>query len=725
MKKSIETSLPFPAQQIMVDIDYKKVEKPSGVSYFLLVLISETKNRMENISKLLVRFGVPESLHDIFAAEMDHLIAHNIITANKGTYDARLFSGYEIGHFEMTQLGQKIFADEVIPTGETITKSVKVWYDPRTGTYSTAYGRKAGSIEKNTLTEAFCKSFEKENDDDLRQFIEARKNVDFGLKREEAITDIKVRQIDHMFATYDVAFSLDTEGFATVSFEDEHSARFAKEHYDSAFIQKSMDVKKKFQTNKENMFKDIGIQTYEQVSNLILPRDLEEASQKTGSFVIARKSTYVNQDAIVDSKILPNYPDAICALINKPGKAQVLTLGRCAFDMPDIGWNIKMNLVVEETLGEHESENLLEHALSFVPNQYSKGSLSHLIRLLNLTSQQDKVIRRFELFFPEQDEDIMNVLKEIKTEGMTLPGPFLEIYRKQALKLVDNMLGTIRIDNLDVLIPSLKWLYTQTKASEAEQIAAIASQFKVSDVEMPRLYNALVSQGYEIRDVLSFFNVFDHYAGQVFDKTPIDSRDNDMATDFSQIQSGYTTMLELLGINDYTDLITREDINNELFTKTYVATMRVVNKLSTYRKLSKHFETIMNAMDKFHSISDVLSVETKALTDPESITRKMVETFRRTSEYFKMVIYLSVKLEYVLGSLLGYKTRFQVMIKDAHKKGLYTRDEKDLLDRMRVYRNNLVHDTGVKGQAEYSFLDDVIPIVFALEEKMDEQSGRH
>ena len=63
----LETSVLFPFFKIEELVKYAEVKKPSGVAYILLVLISESKNKDDRLANVLINFGIPKTIHYIFA----------------------------------------------------------------------------------------------------------------------------------------------------------------------------------------------------------------------------------------------------------------------------------------------------------------------------------------------------------------------------------------------------------------------------------------------------------------------------------------------------------------------------------------------------------------------------------------------------------------------------------------------------------------------------------
>jgi len=124
-KYYLETSFQFPLFRISYDVAYEQVRKPDGVSYMLLVLINESQDKNVELSVLLNRLGIPNSLHFIFADTIVKLINQEMIMTTDDTYfDRTYFNRYQLKNLKFTPKGKKFFLNESIATG--IVKEVKV-----------------------------------------------------------------------------------------------------------------------------------------------------------------------------------------------------------------------------------------------------------------------------------------------------------------------------------------------------------------------------------------------------------------------------------------------------------------------------------------------------------------------------------------------------------------------------------------------------------------------
>ena len=113
-KFKLETSIQFPFFKMNELVTYSEVKKPSGVAYILLVLISESKNKYDKLATVLENFGIPKSLHYIFADSIQYLIDQGILEN---------FNFYK-NAFENVLKAMNALPDECVMIGDTIKTDI-------------------------------------------------------------------------------------------------------------------------------------------------------------------------------------------------------------------------------------------------------------------------------------------------------------------------------------------------------------------------------------------------------------------------------------------------------------------------------------------------------------------------------------------------------------------------------------------------------------------------
>ena len=187
----IETTLPFPFLKLTELVTYTEVKKPTGVSYLLLVILKEAKDKKQKISDLLEIFGVPKVHHEIFAEELRKLISDNILIA-KNPYNINYFHMYALSNFEFTEMGEKVFREEQIATGKEKSTKIDCYYDVAAKQLSmkTDPDLEVKMLYDNAFDNSFVLSFECEKD--VESFFNLQKSSSFKVKPAEVITSVEL-----------------------------------------------------------------------------------------------------------------------------------------------------------------------------------------------------------------------------------------------------------------------------------------------------------------------------------------------------------------------------------------------------------------------------------------------------------------------------------------------------------------------------------------------------
>ena len=193
-KFEFETSMQFPMTFFKTEIEHNDVKKPSGISYILLVLINDYRMKKQKLSTLLLEFGIPRDLHFIFADEIEKLIRELGILEISFEYNRNFFDEYEVGHFNFTSKGKKIFKDELIPSNKSITDVQDLYYDPaRDKIYvGNQLDWKFTRVNNSVIPNELAHQYEFKNIDRLEDFLNKNKGNGIIVKKEEYITKINI-----------------------------------------------------------------------------------------------------------------------------------------------------------------------------------------------------------------------------------------------------------------------------------------------------------------------------------------------------------------------------------------------------------------------------------------------------------------------------------------------------------------------------------------------------
>lgn len=238
----IDTTLPFPFLELNEIVTATEVKKPSGVTYMILVLLKESKNKDQYFAPLLESFGIPKTLHGIYAEEIKRLLDAGIITCPDGQYVPAWFSKYTLEDFRFTSLGEKVFAEEQISTGKEKESKVKCYYDIALNQLSLRPNPEleVKALYDNVFDEKFVLQFECKKD--VEDYFNSQKGPQFQVKAAEVITKVELQEKKCFVGKYNAKFVIDGD---TLSIKIDHKSaqEFFDEFYTAEFVNKSITLK--------------------------------------------------------------------------------------------------------------------------------------------------------------------------------------------------------------------------------------------------------------------------------------------------------------------------------------------------------------------------------------------------------------------------------------------------------------------------------------------------
>jgi len=244
MPYQLETSFAFPLIRIETLVKYTKVTKPTGISYFLLVLINEIQDRQMKIGDLLIRFGIPKDLHEIFAEELQKLIDGNIIQS-KYAYNRNYLSEYAINYFSFTEKGKKVFRDEAIPLDQNEDIKQEILFHPAMKSLMITIDMQHGNSSTTVFDDTFYQKFPIPDQDEIETFLNSKKSNGIPIKKEEIILETTNLKVENRYITYPVQITLFENDSVEFNFKDEKLNTFFTTNYSAKIIQEGLLKKDK------------------------------------------------------------------------------------------------------------------------------------------------------------------------------------------------------------------------------------------------------------------------------------------------------------------------------------------------------------------------------------------------------------------------------------------------------------------------------------------------
>ena len=322
-KYYLETSFQFPLFRISYDVAYEQVRKPDGVSYMLLVLINESQDKNVELSVLLNRLGIPNSLHFIFADTIVKLINQEMIMTTDGTYfDRTYFNRYRLKDLKFTPKGKKFFLNESIATGIVKEVKVPVFYNIALNDFELYLDSdlEPRPLMNSAISDEFVNKFTiNRNIDDYLNMNKGKKfptgnsgNDSIIIKKEEIITEIVEIDWVNWVAKYDCTIILD--GYKlTVKFENDKIQKFFDENYTHQIFNDSIAFKNKFKF-ESNYSKDLSISDFVEakIVDILAPSDVSNILRQKSKMFISSGNYISNNSSyqIKSSEITNKYKNA-------------------------------------------------------------------------------------------------------------------------------------------------------------------------------------------------------------------------------------------------------------------------------------------------------------------------------------------------------------------------------------------------------------------------------
>jgi len=229
MQFKLNTYFPFPLLKINTLVNFSKVKKPTGISFFLLVLIDEIPDRKTKISDWLLSFGVPADLHDLFAEEMQHLIDMGIIVSAK-EYDKTYFSQYVIDSFSFSTKGRKVFREELIPLDRNEELKQIVYFDPVTNKLSLSVEGIINETNVKFDIKQIYGLLTPPSEDMLEEFFNTKKSNGISIKKEEIIVSTKIHEFEQRVINRNLSLTLAENDKIAFDFSDLRLNEYFQSH---------------------------------------------------------------------------------------------------------------------------------------------------------------------------------------------------------------------------------------------------------------------------------------------------------------------------------------------------------------------------------------------------------------------------------------------------------------------------------------------------------------
>jgi len=689
-KFTLNTSLQFPVLKLTELVSYSEVKKPSGVAYIFLVLIKDSKQRGMLLKDVLINFGVPERLHEIFREAINDLIRQNLITFSlaPGLYP-KLMNQCRLSDFSFTQKGEKIFADGYIPAtdgaGNPIEKETKVeiFYDVAMNTFTLRLSDdlEGRPLKDASLTPEFFKQFAvKKSEED---FINKSKGPAVGIKKEEIVTKVETQLRENWTVKYDCSIEIDGDR-AQIAFEEKPLQEFFNAYYNPTIVSNGIALKGKFKFDcppASIMSLRLSQFPSESIKRVLLPKELTDIAKQKIRLMIT-KGHYKGDGFIVQSK----YPmpfDAQFVRVNAQGQATAYLPGVFAFDVEGLG-EISVPLALEISVEREQ----LQQALVPVVNELASFSIENYERLVKISECSkdfDSAYRIIEGYMQGLDSvHRIGLFSEMRPYSSTSPD-IASKEKEYVAEAFEEYIASIKESDLANALKITHWIPKYLGISPKEVLDRIFAN--LNDISNPVMtFEALSSANFDEALVCSYVNPVPKCL-----KTREASAPSLVA--LISFANALDSLKKLTGIQDYKHFtIDIEGIDKDAFKGSYGTASSQRKKIGMFQKENvPFFEEFDGFLSLFRSIFDDINMLANALANPNNIKPEIIERKIDAGEYQYAFVNLSGKLESTLKTKYGLSGTLSDMLSTARKQQLIDKDIVSDLHDFREARNANVH----------------------------------
>jgi hypothetical protein len=662
-------------------VTYSEVKKPSGVAYILLVLISESKNKNDRLSKVLENFGIPKSLHYIFADNVQYLMEQGIL--EEFNFYKTEFDNYLIGSFQFTSKGKKIFAEESIPTGINKELKVPVFYNIAMNELSLKMDNDLDPkpLMDCAITPEFMDRFK--NEKNVENFLNLQKGKGISVKKEEIITNVEQLDQENWIGKYDCDMNINGDDIE-IKFDELLLQKFFDANYNQNMVNLAISYKNKFKF--KSSFKDnlkLSNYGFDRIAGIIIPKEIDDVLKQKNQLLFT-KGNYKTSNGymITSSESIAKYDDTIEFIqVDMHDSVYAYIPGNFNFNNNLFGI-ITIPLALKIKLTEEELKNVIKPYVVSL-STYSEDNFKELVKVTNITDDLKLAKEIIEGYVNKDAESNIVLLNEMKPYAIS-NSSISNIYRELLEKNYNNYMDTITEDNLDTALKITASIPKFLNIPNKDVLSRIFKNIKVKN-EL-ETYETLVSKGFDKSLVVLYVN-------PVIEALKIRNSEEKSIIDLINYDDALSEMKRITSINDYKSyLYDEEKINHNDFKTNYNKAFNLQKNIAVFRSGNEGlFANYDGFMNLFSTINDDINLVEAALKNPNNLKSELIEKKIASGEYQFVFVNLSAKLETILKNKYKLDGKLSDMLNDARSNGIIDKKIISDLHDFRDNRNAYVH----------------------------------
>ena len=714
MSFKIETSFAFPIVRINTIIKSTKVEKPSGLSYLLLVLINENNDRNALLFDTLKLFGIPDDMIEVFIDEIRNLIELDIIGV-EGNFDKNYFDSYLISNFKFTNKGRKIFEDEAIPLGHDVEMKQSVFYNIALKELYLVDNDHLRSSNRSVLDDSFFEKMDMPNEKKIEAFLNTKKSNGIAIKKEEVILDVKIQSQDNGFDSFDIELLIDEKDNIDFEFTNPLLKKFFENHYTKEMISKGILVKGKFKFNVEPNYTS-KLSDHAPIKNLYRPNDADNGYKIPSHFTIFKEGyeSFNNRLSFQNGSILEvNYPNSAFVKIINLDLGYVFIPTYLILNNKVFG-NIKISSLLEKELTKEQINIFFREAVNqfneFNNNKENNLNFKNLIELTKLDKTNEKIFSKIIEFTSEEVSESIIILEKIK--DLTVGNPKIyEFVKDRSVKLLEQLYEDVDSINLESKLTISDWIIKMNKLDEVKHLDKIFEKLDYTSSEKQiAVYNILENYNFTPENIIIYLKDIPRI---ILDNKTIN---NKLANELSLLFNLLNDLQILTKIREINHYLINDNINRDDYLKTFKSFNNVYNKLIYLKDyLTEDFSKIYNFHRIFKELNDMYEKEEYAAKNPNKIDKEFLLKGIDNLDTLTTISYMYIKLSFVAKKINPNYNDIFSFIDELEKDKLVSKHESKALHKFRMYRNDLIHAKETTLNILKEDLKEVVNIIFRLE----------
>lgn len=680
-KFKLETSIQFPFFKMNELVTYSEVKKPSGVAYILLVLISESNNKNDRLSKVLENFGIPKSLHYIFADNVQYLMEQGIL--EEFNFYKTEFDNYLIGSFQFTSKGKNIFAEESIPTGINKELKVPVFYNIAMNELLLKMDNDLDPkpLMDCAITPEFMDRFK--NEKNVENFLNLQKGKGISVKKEEIITNVEQLDQENWIGKYDCDMNINGDNIE-IKFDELLLQKFFDANYNQDMVNLAISYKNKFKF--KSSFKDnlkLSNYGFDRIAGIIIPKEIDDVLKQKNQLLLT-KGNYKTSNGymITSSESIAKYDDTIEFIqVDMHDSVYAYIPGNFNFNNNLFGI-ITIPLALKIKLTEEELKNVIKPYVVSL-STYSEDNFKELVKVTNITDDLKLAKEIIEGYVNKDAESNIVLLNEMKPYAISNSG-ISNIYRELLEKNYSNYMDNLTEDNLDTALKITASIPKFLNIPNKDVLSRIFKNIKAKN-EL-ETYETLVSKGFDKSLVVLYVN-------PVIEALKIRNSEEKSVIDLINYDDALSEMKRITSINDYKSyLYDEEKINHNDFKTNYNKAFNLQKNIAVFRSGNEGlFANYDGFMNLFSTINDDINLVEAALKNPNNLKPELIEKKIASGEYQFVFVNLSAKLETILKNKYKLDGKLSDMLNDARSNGIIDKKIISDLHDFRDNRNAYVH----------------------------------